>query len=501
MRVVAIVTKEMGIKNYDNDRLKEVILAYIRKRAILATVNIGEETNHYFKQQSSNTLFPASTLDIAIEVDLPTSTVYDLLEKLRRSKKIKSRLFQWFTRKIRLYIPYDMSWPEYLFFQCKNCENWNRFTRQCTFLLELKLHNFQPDIERLKKKIHPKLTACKFRIQRNTRALHTYPTLQLFAEKSGTKSLWWDTIERDDHYLFSPTIPFQGYRCLFCHKPMRQFGWGALPLIGSAIIACDHCSSFYKLIYDRKSETYGVIASEEQFHEYKRNFKLVTGKDPEPNYKSERYGISLQNFDPEEDLIMDVDTLSTVNIFGFFSQIDYLVVRDEDKYHITKVKLRGKHPRLDVLLISKPLTSVKPTKQQIGAAGQLRNTAVTSFDYAENLLWSRNYSLEELRDFGDKRRIREASEEITKKISFVQNKRRNNKPLTSEEWNRLDAKAANEVWGIIKPIMEENGFEMPNRFRARHLEEVSLKPYGLYTSYSSGNTILNGAFKKISDKY
>jgi len=30
---------------------------------------------------------------------------------------------------------------------------------------------------------------------------------------------------------------------------------------------------------------------------------------------------------------------------------------------------------------------------------------------------------------------------------------------------------------------------------------VSLKPYGLYTSYSSGNTILNGAFKKISDKY
>ncbi len=138
MRVDTMVIKEMRIKNYDNERLKGVILTYIRKRALLATVNIGEEANHYFnKQKSSNTLFPATTLDIAIEVNLPTSTVYDLLERLRRSKKIRSRLFQWFNKKIRRYIPYDMSWPEYLFFRCKECENWNRFNRSCTFLQEL----------------------------------------------------------------------------------------------------------------------------------------------------------------------------------------------------------------------------------------------------------------------------------------------------------------------------------------------------------------------------
>jgi len=500
MRVDTMVIKEMRIKNYDNERLKDVILTYIRKRAILATANIGEETNHYFNQQSSNTLFPATTFDIAIEVNLPTSTVYDLLERLRRSKKIRSRLFQWFNKKIRLYIPYDMSWPEYLFFRCKDCENWNRFNRACTFLQELFIFGFQPDRERLKKKITPKLTGCKLRIARIARALHTYPTIQDFAEKSGDTDLWWDEEDRNNHYLFSPTIPFQAYRCIFCQKPILKFGWGALPLISSAINACDFCSSFYKLIYDRKSEAYGVIASEEKFHEYKRNFKLITGKDPEPNYQSERYGISLQNFDHEEDLIMDVDTLSTGNLFAFFCQIDFFVVRDKEQYYPLKEKLEKKHS-IDILLIDEPLTSILPTKQQVGATGFLRNTSVASLDYAENLLWSRAYSLEELLDFANKRKVREASEKITEQILFVQRKRKMKEYLSSEEWNRLDAKAANELWGIIKPIVEEHGFEMPNRFRSRHLEEVSLKPYGLYTSYSSGNTIFNGAFKKISDKY
>jgi len=500
--VVKIVIEEMGVKIHHDRRIEIIILEFIRKKAILASTNDSQFNNYLFRHNISNAIFPATTLDIAkVVVDLPVSTIYDLLEKLKRSKKIKSRLFQWFNKKIRLYIPYEMTWPGYLFYLCKECENWNRFTRECTFLQELYSLGFLLDFERVKKKINPKLTACKFMIKRNTRALHIFPTLQVFAEKSADTDLWWNKEERDNHFIFSPVFPLQGYRCCFCKKPMPKLGWGNLPLIGSSIITCDHCSSFYKLFYNKDTGEYGVIASEEKLHEYKRNFKLITEDDPEPNYQSEKYGFSLQNFDPEENLIIDVDTLSTANIFAFFCQINYLAVRKKDHYNILKEQLKEKHSHIDILLVDEPLTSVQPTKQQIGATRKLRLTSVASFDYAMNLLWSRAYLLDELRDFSDKRKISEAIEKITEQIQLVQRKQKKKEFLTSEEWNRLDARAANEVWGIIKPILEEYSFEIPNRFRSRHLEEVNLKPFGLYTSYSSGNTILNGAFKKISDKY
>ncbi len=491
----------MVVQSEDKNQLENIILTYITQRAILASSTKEEDNKHFFYQNGSSILFPATTFDIANFVDLPVSTASDLLERMRRSKKIRTRLFQWFSRKIKLHIPYEMTWPEYLFYACKDCENWNRFTRECTFLQELYSKGFQLDILRVKKKITPKLTACKWLIKRNSRALHTFPTLQDFAEKVADISLWWNEEERDSHYLFLPIIPFQTYRCCFCNKPLPKFGWVCLPLVGSSIMTCDYCSSFFKLFYDKKSEAYGVIASEEKFHEYKRNYKIITGDDPEPNYFYEKYGLSLYDFDLEEELIIDIDTLSTANIFGFLCQIKFLAVRDKDLYYDLNEQLKVKHPHIDILLVDEPLVSIQPTKHQIGAAGTLRHTSVASYDYAFRLLWSRRYSLDELGDFASKRMIRESLETITKQILILQRKLRSKEQLTSVEWNRLDAKAAKEMWQIIKPIMEEHKFEMPNRFRSRHLEEVHLKPYGLYTSYSSGNTIVNGAFKKISDKY
>ncbi len=502
-----MVTKHKGVISNQNylSYIEQNILEFIKVRALQAlpiAFPVGSNTD--LEQYSSrvNSAFPATTIEIAVKAELAIGTVSDILQKLRRSKKIKVRNFKWFTKEKKFYIPYDMTWPDYMEKTCNICENWNRFTRSCTFYQELATDGYRVDKERLKKKIPPELTACKWYMERITRALQTFSSLQNFAEETCDLEVWWQKEKQDEHYLFVPKVPMQAYKCHFCKKPIPQLGWGSLPLIGSAIVSCNYCGSFYKLIMDKKLEEYTVIASEEKYHEYAKRYYIFTGRElPKPNYTSSEYGFSIYEFNEETDLHDEIETFTNKNIFAFYNQLKFLVVRKKEYQSILQQRLGEEHPQIRIMFAEEPPKSVEPTKQQKGAVGLLREYGPANYDYSIDLLWSKMTTLEEIEELVNKRKLMKAQEEIIKPIFELQRLEKKGQKLTSERWNILDGLAAKAMWEVIKPVVESHGFGMPNRSRARHVENDRLRPYGLYPSYSRGNTIFNGALRKITNVF
>ncbi len=440
-------------------------------------------------------------MEIAQIINLPESTTSDFLEKLRRSKKVKSRLFMWFNKKIRFYIPYDMSWPDYLEWICKNCENWNRFNSSCTFYQDLAMKGYKVDEQRLMKKIHPQLTACKWRIPRTKNPIRTFHSIQEFAEEIYDSIMWWKENDVNDNYLHSPQVPLKAYRCYFCKKPIPQFGWGVLPLIGSSLTSCYYCGSFYKLFFDQTEEKYYVKASKEKFREYSRNYRLFTGEDPDRGYSSVNYGLSLHDFHEEDDLHDETNAFTSFNLFAYYNQLKYLVVRKDEYFNILQEKLAAHYTDMTIILAKEQPVSAKPTKQQIGATRLLQKTGVLSTNYAIELLWNRLAVLNEISDLANKRLLFLAQEKTTELITKIQEMRKDKQLLTSNIWNTIDGQAANYMWAVIKEIIEKQGFEIPNRSRSRHLENDPFKPWGFFQSYSNGNTVINGSFRMISDLY
>jgi len=496
-----VVTEEVSVTNsYGKTSLEKRILTLIEQRAKKVAPITNEKSYNQLSETfftSVNTLFPATTFDVAQEVVLPVTTVYDFLEILRRRKKIKSRLFPWFNGEIRLYIPYESSWPYYLFTSCGECENWNRYTRGCTFFQELASKGYRTDLIRTTRKLPSKLTACKWRIARTKRGLKTFKSIQEFAEEAIIRKYWWEE-EKYSYFLNDPEVPLPAFQCIYCKHPMVKFGWGTLPLVSSAIYSCENCSTFYKLIFDKKNDCYQVIVSKEKFNEYSYNYQLFTGgEQPPKNYCSEKYGLSLPDFD-SEDLLTDIDTLESYNLYAYCSQLDFLVVKKEEQYQQLKNLLAEDHPQINILLANEQLKSCEPTKQQKGATKLLKHTMVANGDYAKSLLWNKIQTINDLEEFAKKERVRKAREEVLEIINELSRFLKGGKKLDAERWNTIDGRAANSVWSVVKPIMERQGFEMYNRSRARHLDYEYIRPWGLYSSFTRGNTIFNCMFGLIT---
>jgi len=476
------------------------ILQFIKQQALLA-LPLEIKSSTIIDLSRINTNFPATTTEIAITFNLPISTAHDLLKKLRRSKKIRTRLFMWFKRENQFHIPYEMTWPEYMFRTCGNCENWSRFTLSCTFFRELAENGYKVDRKRLMHKILSNLTACKWEIARIKRALVTFPTLQDFTEQISDQDTWWSKEKRNSHF-FSPLVPLPAYVCFVCEKPFPELGWGALPLIGSSIKTCGYCGSYYKLIQNKSTNNYAVLLSKEKFHEYAKRYSLYTGGDiPEPNHSSHKYGISLIDFEEIADLHDNIDTFTSYNLFAFYNQLKFLVVRKKEHQEILQERLNKDFPDIDILLADEPTVSVEPTIQQKGVVALFKEEGLLNYPYSIENLWSKINVMEELVEFIPKKAFMSKQEKLMKILIELQQMEKMEIKLTTDQWNQLDGRAAKIIWDVVKPIMDKHGFWMPNRSSARHLDDDRIKPYGLAHSYSSGNTIFNDAFRKITNVF
>jgi len=489
-----------------SNSLERGILDFIRMKAFEAHPLILVEDKKLLLEINRswvNTAFPATTNDIAHTFNLPESTAFDLLERFRRSKKIKSRKFRSFKgAKSKLYIPYETSWPEYLFATCGSCENWNRFTRGCTFFRELASKGYAVDKARLNHSITAKLLACKWWLQRTSRALKTYPSLQAYIDEIADLDLWWQFSERDKNYLFSPKNTLPAFRCFKCHAPLPAFGWGYSPLIGNGIVSCQFCGSFNRLIYDEKSDQFTVVVSEEKLDEYYQRYYLYTGGDePAANYSSSRYGLSLVDFDTDGGLYDELEALTNKNVFAYYNTLKYLVVRSQEEYDLLKQRLEKDYSQIEIILASEPRKSVQPTNQQIGAVRLLRFEGSLTYPFSIELLWSRYNVLKELEEFVNSRWLMGRQEKLLQLLLDVQRLEKTGKQLTVDKWNTTDGRGAKIVWEVIKKIVERYGFELPNRAYARHVEDEHIRPHGVYPSYTDANTIFNANFMKITNVY
>lgn len=373
--------------------LEPKILAFIQQKFEAARPLVIVENKRLLLECNKglvNITFPASTVEVAVEFDLPTSSASAILERLRRQKKLKRRTFQTFQGKeCKLYIPYAALWPEHLFCSCGSCENWNRFTRECTFFQELSSDGFFVDTPRLRKPITATLLACKWFIHRSSRALKTFSSLQQFADESADLDLWWAP-ERDLFFFFNPSTTLPAFRCLGCSQPMPNFGWGYFPLVGSSITSCRLCGSFYKLIYDEQTDQYTVVFSKEKFDQYAlRYFLFTSGSEPQPPYCSDQYGLSLASIDTTQEIFDNLDALTNRNLFAFLNLVDFLVVRTPAEFDLLKSRLQEDYPDIDILLSNEAFPSVPPTKQQLGAVRLLRFEGSLAFPYSLDQLWSR----------------------------------------------------------------------------------------------------------------
>ncbi|MHA1516720.1 MAG: hypothetical protein ACTSPF_14410, partial [Candidatus Heimdallarchaeaceae archaeon] len=481
--------------------VEEEILFFVEEQAKQAMIIAYEEYTELTREQYSKRLncsFPATTFDLEELTNLPSSTLSDYMNRLRLQKKIKSRKAKWFKREKRFYIPYHFQWPEYIFKTCGSCENWNRFTSRCTFFQELTAKGYPTDRIRLLAKLPAKMLACKWFISRTKRALLTFRTIQDFADKAGDTELWFDSSERDSYYITSPKAAMVAYRCIFCYKPMINLGWGMIPNIGSALLICDYCGSFYKLWFNKSEGVYGVKAAQEKYHEYSKNYQIYTGGEEPPLYKeSGKYGISLGSFSEEEDLHKEMALLTTYNLYAHYNQLDFLVVNNKEEYDILKRRLGRDFPQLMIIQREEQLESIEPTRQQIGAVGLLRETEVMNIDYALSLLRSRRNALEQITEYSNKKLLSRALEESNKRIHELLRRKKQGILLGSKEWNQIDGFVANPQWEVLKRIFEENKFDFPNRRKARHTERDPIRPYGKFFSFSKGNTAVNALFGKI----
>ncbi|MBD3192550.1 MAG: hypothetical protein GF308_18060 [Candidatus Heimdallarchaeota archaeon] len=478
------------------------ILLFIERRAEEAQTIERFMDDPEKLERRTNTCYPATTREIAKAFGMPSATASDLLENLRRRKKIKSRLFQWFYTEKRFYIPYSMQWSSYLFQKCRNCENWNRFIRNCTFHEELAEAGLPADPTRVNQPITPQLMACKWWIKRIRKARKTFKSIQAFAQKTRKKDLWWDDETVNKYFLRKGSAPLWAYQCYYCEEIMPAFDWGFLPKLGSAIVSCPRCGSFYKVLFNKDEGRYFVITSEEKMDVYRRNYRLLSkGEEATPNYCSEKYGISVYNFDKERDLHDEVETFCSHNLSTNYNLLDFIVAHSEEDYQIFTNHFKKHYPQISILLAEEPLSSVQPTEQQKGVVKLLRETGVGNPAFSTSLLWSRINVLEELDDLLPRQKNSEAQEFIFQKVLEVQRTAKEREKITSKKWNAVDRDAANKMWAVIKPLMDKLGFDMPNRSRARHTEHDPFHPYGKYFSYSKGNTVINGVFLKLSDHY
>ncbi len=482
-------------------------LAFIRKKAKEAQpliINGSKDTLLKANRHRINVSFPATTIEISQKLQLSTSTTFDLLNRLRIRKKIKSRKFSWFNgKKIKFYIPYSEPWPSYVFSTCGSCENWNRFTHCCTFLRELKEKGYLFDKQRINHRITSKLVACKWRIARSARALRTFNSLQQFALETFDLKIWWHKEECYEHFFFIPKNFLPAFRCFYCKKPLQKFGWGYLPLIGSAIFSCPICGSFYKLKFNEETNKFEVIASKEKYQEYSLRFFLFTkGETLTPNYSSEKYGLSLVDFDAEIDLHDELKALTNKNLFAYYNRLDFLVVKDKEQFALLTKRFQKDYPEIKIIFGNEQLKSVQPTKQQIGAVALLRFEGSLNVPYSQELLWSRINVLEQISEYYPKKnQLMKKEEKLYELLIKVKQIEKTKQQLSTEQWNILDGQAARIVWDVIKEIVEKHNFEFPNRAYARHLENDILRPHGLYPSYSDANTVFNAAFRKITNFY
>lgn len=381
--------------------------------------------------------------------------------------------------KVAFYQISGKAWPKHLGKKCKECHNYNSQTK-CTFYEELK------DKGVVVKSVH-----ASTKITENTYACDE----GFIARKRNWNRMRLETFLAKSRRITETKNGLKiSYHCARedCNAELTKLGNLLIAKLGSSVVRCKECDSFYKMIYNEKRNAFYVNFNVEKGIEYKRNFQKITKEiEPEGLYSSDKFGVVIHDL-RDCKLNFRNRTIIVNNLVGKLTEIKYLVVKRREDYDFLEEILPAKGYDIDLLLAEDELKSPPPIKQHVGMLQLLREAKVVNIDFCLPMLENRIMITKQVYHiFGSENGalVRNAIKEIEKTITKVKQK----STLTPGEWNNHEMWAGKQMWEVIKYFLEREGIPFPGRGNNRLVEDPSL-PHRKAYAYSQIDALINGIF-------
>lgn len=431
------------------------------------------------KITSNSDNYPVTINDLVEKLGYSNSLIHRHITKLKEMKLLDAKRVARTKGGIVFYKTPEAEWPKHLGKRCFKCHVKSSIT-DCTFHEELAERGFiiRPD------RVGVKLTK------------NTYACDEGFIER---KMNWCrrrleEFLDQNRQIIDAENELKISYHCAKeeCNAELPVLGNEFIAKLGSSVVRCEECDSFYKTIYNHKKKAFYVHYNTEKGKEYKRNFLRVTKEiEPEDLYSSDKHGIVIHDL-RECNLNFRNRTLTVNNFVGKMNDIMYIVTkRKEDSDYLEEI-LPAKGYEIDIILGDDKLISPPPIKQHIGLLGLLRKTNIANKDFCIPMLKNRIMIIKQTHKlFGEEKEIlvRKAIKSIEKIMDEVKEKRW----ITPKEWNAFEMRAGKEMWGVISAYLGKLGIAFPGRVKSRKVNDPSL-PHRKYYAYSQIDTLINSIF-------
>ena len=439
--------------------------------------NIQTEILGVIKKQSRN--YPVTIKELEEHFECSNSLIHRHIKKLEGGELIEAKRVAKPKGGLTYYKAPDVEWPRYLGKKCFNCHNKSTISI-CIFHEELADMEIIIKPERVGVKLTENTVACEYFMERKTH--WNRKRLEEFLDqiRRFTKT--------DNGFKIS-------YHCVKCGTELSTLGSGLVAKLGSSVLRCEDCDSFYKILFDYKKKVFKVHYNKEIGLEYKRKFLEVTKEsDPEKLYSSESLGIVIPDLQLSK-FNFRTRTLTVSNWVGKLEELNYLVAKKEEDYRYLEELLEAKgYKKISLILGMDKLVSPVPTKQQIGLLKLLRVIMIINKEFCIAMLISRITIIEKIHELfkGEKEAlVKRAKAEIKRIIEEVKRK----SWITPKEWNKFEMRGGKEMWKVIAIYLESLGIFFPGRGKSRLVNDPST-PHRLFFAYSAIDTLINGVYGK-----
>ncbi len=423
-------------------------------------------------------VYPVTTDDIVTELGHSYGVINRHVKFLASKDLIEGKRVARPKGGVTFYKTPEVEWPKHLGKKCSDCQNRGK-TLRCNYYEELAEKGIV--IEDLIGVILTKNTyACDDFIEKKIR---------------WHKKKYEDFLNENRRITVSEEGLRISYHCANekCQAELPSLGNGLIAKLGSSVVRCDACNSFYKTLYNEKKGVFMVHYNTEKGLEYKKNFAEATGgKEPEPLYSSDSYGIVIHDL-RDCDFNFRSRTLVNNNWVGKVNDLKYLVAKREEDFDNLVEMLEGKgYKDIQIILGADKLVSPPPIEQQMWLLRLLQEIMIVNKEFCAALLTSRITVIEKINEQFNREKDAVARKAV-KKIEEIIKELGRKTWLTASDWNAYEMRAGNAMWGVVSIYLKTLGIPFPGRVRCRLVEDIS-KPHRRFYAYSKIDALINGVY-------
>ncbi len=423
--------------------------------------------------------YPVTISELVEELDRSNGVVHKHVKILEKKGLIEGKRVARPKGGVTYYKTTNAQWPKYLGRKCSECKNKSK-NRRCTYHDELAERGIIIRADRVKAKLTKNTVACDDFIEVENQLYSR--KLEVFLDENRRIT------ETENGFRIS-------YHCANekCQAELTTLGNNYITKLGSSVLRCENCDTYYKTLFDKKKEEFRVHYNIENGVEYKENFTKATGGgEPGVLYSSDKFGIVIHDL-RDASFNFRTKTMAVNNWIGKLNDIKYVVAKRKEDYETIVELLNEKGYReIDVILGVEKLVSPPPVKQHIGLLRLLREIKIVNKEFCIAMLLSRITVIEKINEQFKKANeieVKRARKKIEELILEVNNKRW----ITAKEWNLYEMRAGKEMWGIVRIYLKKLGIDFPGRVDSRLVTDMSI-PYKRFFAYSAIDTLINGEF-------